>query len=330
MSSDFYNSQSFMYQLTINDPIKKGYTHEQIKRILEYNFKTMRYYCMADEEGSMFHTHLFVMFNSRVRFSMIKRYFPEAHIEKCRGRVSDNVNYIKKSGKWKSDKSKQEKVIEGSFEESGDQPPDSRGKRADMSEFYQMIKAGMTNAEILATNQDYILQIEKIDKVRTTILTERFKEVERRDMEVIYISGATGTGKTRGVYESNGFSNVYRVTDYKYPFDGYACQPVIFFDEFRSSIELSIMLNYCDVYPMELPCRYTNRYACYNKVYIGSNIPLEKQYPKVQKEEEKTWKAFLRRINRVITYEEGGIITEYKTVIDYLNRDARKYTGEDL
>ena len=124
---------------------------------------------MADEEGSMYHTHVFVVFTSRVRFSMMKRYFPEAHIERCRGTVSDNVNYIKKSGKWELDESKQEKKIEGTFEEYGIQPPDSKGKRSDMSDLYKMVLDNMTNAEILATNQDYILQIDKLDKIRTTI-----------------------------------------------------------------------------------------------------------------------------------------------------------------
>lgn len=102
-----------------------------------------------------------------------KRYFEEAHIEKCKGSVSDNVNYVKKTGKWETDESKQEKKIEGTFEEYGTQPPDSKGKRSDMSELYQMVLDNMTNAEILAQNQDYILQIDKIDKVRTTILTEK-------------------------------------------------------------------------------------------------------------------------------------------------------------
>lgn len=54
---------------------------------------------MADEQGAQYHKHIFVVFASRVRFRMIKRYFSEAHIEKCKGTVSDNVNYVKKTGK---------------------------------------------------------------------------------------------------------------------------------------------------------------------------------------------------------------------------------------
>lgn len=179
----------------------------------------------------------------------------------------------------------------------------------------------MTNAEIIATNQDYILQIDKLDKIRTTILTERFKETIRLDMEIIYIYGATGTGKTRGVYESNGYSNVYRVTDYLHPFDGYNCQPVICFDEFRSSIKLKEMLLYCDIYPLELPSRFSNKYACYNKVYIVSNWSLEKQYHEIQREDMESWKAFLRRIHKVIVYDKNGSVTEYKSVQEYQDRN---------
>ena len=201
-----------------------------------------------------------------------------------------------------------------------------------MSDLYQMVLDNMTNAEILATNQDYILQIDKLDKIRTTILTERFKETVRLELEVIYISGATGTGKTRGVLEGNGYSNVYRVTDYLHPFDGYTCQPVICFDEFRSSLKLKEMLLYCDIYPIELPSRYANKFACYNKVYIVSNWSLEKQYPEIQREDEESWNAFLRRIHKVIIYDKSGNRTEYNSVKEYLDRNDGfiEYTGEDL
>lgn len=251
---------------------------------------------------------------------MVKRYFKEAHIEKCKGSVSDNVNYIKKAGKWESDESKQEKKIEGTFEEYGAQPPDSKGKRSDMSELYQMIMDNMTDAEILAQNQDYILQIDKINRVRTTILTEKYKETVRLDLEVVYISGATGTGKTRGVLEKNGYSNVFRVTDYAHPFDGYNCQSVIAFEEFRSSMKISEMLMYCDIFPLELPARFSNKYACYNTVYIISNWSLEKQYIEVQRGDKESWEAFLRRIHKVIVYSEDGSIKEYSSVNAYLNR----------
>lgn len=323
------DKQSYNYQLTINSPIEKGYTHEHIFEVLTTNFPTLVYVCMADEKGSCFHTHIFIVFSSRVRFSTIKKHFNEAHIVNCKGTISDNVHYVKKTGKWLNDKSKQDKKIEGTFEEYGTQPADSKGHRSDMSVLYQMILNNMTNAEILAINQDYILQIDKIDKIRTTILTEKYKDTVRLDLEVIYISGHTGTGKTRGVLEKNGYSNVYRVTDYNHPFDSYACQPVIAFDEFRSSLKIKEMLLFCDIYPIELPSRYANKFACYNKIYIISNWPLEKQYSEIQKEDKESWEAFLRRIHKVIVYSKDGSVKEYNSVKEYMNREEFVEVSDD-
>lgn len=92
---------------------------------------------------------------------------------------------------------------------------------------------------------------------------------------------------------------MFRVTNYTHPFDGYKGQDVILFDEFRSSLKFSDMLSYIDGHPVMLPCRYSDKVACYTKVYIISNIPLEKQYPLVQIEEPAGYEAFRRRIKEV-------------------------------
>ena len=111
------------------------------------------------------------------------------------------------------------------------------------------------------------------------------------------LNPGTGVGKTRSILDRYGDENVYRVTNYKHPFDGYKGEPVIMFDEFRSNLPLPDMLNYLDVYPLMLPSRYADRVACYTQVFIVSNIPLAEQYPLVQLEEPVSYAAFLRRIN---------------------------------
>lgn len=153
--ADKKDTQSNKYLLTINNPKEKGLTHGEIKKIFVNNFKTLEYCAMADEMGKTYHTHIFVYFNSRVRFSTVKKNFPEAHIDVVKGMVSDNINYIRKTGKWK-DSEKAETSIPDTFEEYGKRPPDSRGKLSDMTELYQMVNDGMTNTEILAINQDYM------------------------------------------------------------------------------------------------------------------------------------------------------------------------------
>ena len=85
--------------------------------------------------------------------------------------------------------------------------------------------------------------------------------------------------------EQYGYSNVFRVTDYEHPFDGYKGQDVIVFEEFRSSLRIGDMLNYLDGYPVELRCRYSNKQACFTKVYIISNISLRDQYRDLQRDQ---------------------------------------------
>lgn len=314
------DTQSNKFLLTINNPQDHGLTHEVIVNTFVSNFKTVDYVCMSDEKGSCFHTHVFAHFQSRVRFSTVKKHFPQAHIDVCRGLTSENIQYVAKTGKWQ-DTDKSETRIEGSFEEFGNRPSDSRGTRHDMTELYNMVADGMTNADILAVNQDYILQLDKLDKLRTTLLIEKFKEVIRTDLKCVYIYGKTGTGKTTGILKKHGARNVYRVTDYMHPFDGYACQPVICFDEFRASLRLKEMLNYCDIFPIELPARFSNKFACYDTVYIVSNWELERQYADEQQYDPESWAAFLRRIHEVHVYNSREDIRIYHSVVEYMNRD---------
>lgn len=310
--------------LSVNNPSEHGYSHEKIKQALIINFKTLVFFCMADEIGEnvTYHIHVYVVFTSRVRFSKLKKYFPEAHIEATNGTHKANIEYVKKEGKWK-ETNKAETTIEGTYEQWGTLPT-QKGEDVLMAEMYSMVVEGYTNAEIIADNPDFIKYIEKIDKVRTTLLLEKFKTYRREDLKVIYISGATSTGKTRGVLDKHGDANVYRTSEYANPFDGYACQRVLCFDEFRSQLRISDMLNYLDIYPIQLPSRYYNKVACFETVYIISNWNLEQQYKEVQRESPETWRAFLRRIHEVHIYNEDGSIDVYESVKDYMNRAVTK------
>ena len=119
-----------------------------------------------------------------------------------------------------------------------------------------------------------------------------------RDVETVYLSGDTGTGKTRYVMEKHGYSNVYRVTNYDTgAFDQYDGQEVVVFEEFRSGFKIQQMLNFLDGYPVQLPARYANKMAKFTKVYLITNWDLLDQYQGVQTSHHKTWEAFLRRID---------------------------------
>ena len=75
--------QRYSYQLTINNPVDHGFSHDKIKKTLVKDFTTLRYFCMADEMGTCYHTHIYAVFTSRVRLKKVKKSFPPAHIEMC-------------------------------------------------------------------------------------------------------------------------------------------------------------------------------------------------------------------------------------------------------
>lgn len=104
----------------------------------------------------------------------------------------------------------------------------------------------------------------------------------------------------------------------KHPFDRYAQEPVLCLDEFRSSLLIGDMLDYLDGYPINLPARYAPRVACYETVYLISNIDLKEQYPNIQAIEPETWKAFLRRIHHVIEYQKDGPPIDHGPALNYI------------
>jgi len=302
------NSQSRKWLITINQPLEKGYSHDKIKEILT-GFKSLIYWCMSDEigsEGQKFHTHIYIAFSSAVRFSTIKKNFEGGHFDIAKGTSEENRNYVFKEGKWEKDR-KKETNMSDTHEEFGDLPVERQGQRNDIHDLYDMIKGGLSNYEIIEAEPNYMLNLDKIERTRQIIKEEKFKSTFR-NLEVTYVTGATGTGKTRSVMEEYGYENVFRITDYLHPFDNYKGQDVIIFEEFRSSLKIQDMLNYLDGYPLELPCRYSNKIACFTKVFIITNYDLHEQYTDVQLKYKETWLAFLRRINFIKVYNRDGSI----------------------
>jgi len=301
------DTQSRKWQITINNPQEKGFDHDRIRQEIN-ELKSLCYYCMADEMGETYHTHVYVAFHSPVRFSTLKNCFPEAHIEMARGTSEENRDYIRKSGKWESD-DKHGTSIPDTYEEFGEIPEEHQGERSDLEHLFELIKDGLTNYEIISMLPAQLFNIDRIERVRQMLKAEENKGVFR-NLFVSYIWGPTGTGKTKSIMDKYGYTNVYRVVDYDHPFDGYAGEDVIVFDEFRSQLKIGDMLHFLDGYPIPLRARYMNRQACYTKVFLISNIPLEDQYWQVQQSQPATWEAFLRRIHEVVQFPLPGTIVD--------------------
>lgn len=323
--------QSRKWQITFNNPAEHGFSHDAIVERIE-NLASVVYWCLCDEIGSegTYHTHLYICFQNPKMHTVIGNAFPGAHRENVKGTSQQNRDYVLKDG------DKYNKQADGSYDyvdssgkrhtgtnfgdtfmEWGEMPREQQGKSKDVEKILALLRDGANNMEIVEQVPSAMLNMDKVERTRSMFRDAEFADCWR-DLEVTYIFGKTGSGKTRSVMDKYGYSSCYRVTDYKYPFDTYDGQDVLIFEEFRSSLKHGDMLNYLDGYPLLLPCRYFNRQACFTKVFIITNIPPDEQYRNVDKESRD---AFYRRITKVVEYVGQGFPVEYKSVHDWFHRN---------
>ena len=306
------NPQSRKWMLTINNPKDCGLDHDGMTALL--SLFCPDYFCLADEIATTgtFHTHIFIYAKSPIRFTTLKNRFPTAHIEKAFGSAKDNRDYIRKEGKWLDD-AKAETSVEGSFYEFGTVPSEVEERDPKMYRLLQNVKDGLSTTEIIEEAPSFAFKSKDIDVLREAYLAEKYR-IQNRALTVTYLFGASGTGKTSGIFKKHPASEICRITDYNgkngIRFDAYHGQDVLVFEEFNSQIPIEAMLNYLDIYPLMLPARYNDRTACYTKVYITSNRPLNEQYIDVRRYRAETWNAFLRRIHHVYEYHADGTVTE--------------------
>lgn len=304
------------WNITINNPLDCGFNHQKIKDCID-SLKSVKYWAMCDEMGSTLHTHIIIYRTSPLLFQTLKKLFPPAHIEKMTGTVAENREYLMKDGKWKGTDKEETKLV-NTFEEFGTVPEERQGQRNDLTALYDMIKEGKSNYEILEDNPNYMMQLEKVERCREILRYEQFKNIVR-GMHVEYWFGDPGSGKTSGVYKLyGGYDKVYRITDNRNPWDGYKGQDVILFDDFRAcDFDINILLKWLDIYPLELPCRYNNKQACFTHIYFTSNISFDQLYRTVQTEDASTWNAFCRRFNVIKEFRNGSQF-DYKGYDDFL------------
>lgn len=127
----------------------------------------------------------------------------------------------------------------------GNMPNEHQGIKSSVADVYRAIKEGMSDTEIMELYPEQSFNLDRFERIRQRIKAEENAQI-RREMTVYYIWGDTGVGKTRYCLEKHGYENVYRVTDYKHPFDLYQSQDYLCLDEFSSSIDIYTMNNILD------------------------------------------------------------------------------------
>jgi len=115
----------------------------------------------------------------------------------------------------------------------------------------------------------------------------------RRDISVTILWGKTGVGKTHRVLSK--YPECYVVGGGRDPFGQYNNEAVICFEEFNwRDWRVQDMLKYLDVWRCKLDCRYHDKYARWNRVFILSNMDPNGWYPY---ETEDVRAAFFRRVH---------------------------------
>lgn len=299
------DKQSRKYLLTINNPEKLGLTHEVLKdKLCSMN---CLYWAMSDEigENGTYHTHVYFVKKSAVRFSTVQKRFYGAHIDHAYGTSIENRDYLMKQGKWKDTK-KSETSVEGTFEEFGELPNENSENLSSNEILVQMISEGESDASICKSLPKSVNHIKNYDVIRQAILREAHGK-EMRNVTVTYIFGDYTIDKTAKVYALFPFSDIYRITDYRngkgVRFDSYTNQKVIVFETFMGEIPITSLLPMLDKYPLNLSARYSDKIACYEYVYFISEINPKNLYRENLYNRRDLSDAFMDKLNNIVEYK---------------------------
>lgn len=249
----------------------------------------VKYAIFAQEVGEKGTPHIqgFVHFKNAKTLTATKKFLgsERVHLEISKGTDYENRQYC---------------IKEGMFFEIGEEPME-HGPIDAWEDILEMIEGGFNNRQIVRKYPGIAIRCQSaIEKYRTEYEWAEMRAW--RDVEVEYIAGPTGCGKTRqALYNDDGTVNtdVYRCTNAKNPFDKYDGEGTIVFEEFRSQFTCRDMLNWVDGHPLLLPARYADRMAKFTKVIILSNWRFAEQYHTVAETSPETYKAWQRRIETV-------------------------------
>lgn len=181
----------------------------------------------------------------QVAFTTIKNMpgLTRAHIEPMGGTPEQNRTYCTKE--------------DNDPYEYGEMP--MQGKRNDLIACVDLLKAGHTIKDLVRDSDSPIVAtFVRYPKGLTTVSHILREEVERTRPFVMWLHGATGTGKTRSAYqlaELLGFGDdVWASNAGLQWFDGYAGHRVAILDDYRTSdAKFSFILRLLDRYKFDVP-----------------------------------------------------------------------------
>jgi len=234
------------------------------------------YLCYGREVGDSGTPHLqgYAEFKGRRTLSSVRSLIPRAHWEPRRGTSQEAATYCKKDGNF--------------FEEG---VLSQRGRRKDLEEIRDEIKAGATEVSIAENHFSQWVVYRRSFSAYRQLIMDGQRPVPR--VEVLY--GPTGTGKTRYVYHRHSTDLIWKWPGDQW-FDGYSGQSVALFDDFNGEINITRMLRVLDRYPEQVPVKGAFVHFCPRHIYITSNAHPMDWFPDASRAH---IDALLRRITRM-------------------------------
>ena len=278
---------------------------------------------MCDEQGSCYHTHVYILLSKKKRWSACQKAFEHGHIETdVKGSPQECRDYLRKEGKHAD---KAETSVEGSFYEEGELPEyQLSGDRTYMLvQIDDMIESGMKPEEIMEKSLVF-RQYESI--IRKQFFTKRFRETPPlRDVKVIWHIGASGSGKSYTyvrLCEKYGADDVYFASDYANSctalFDSYSAEHYLFLDEVKAdSFKYGYLLQILQGYRTPIHARYANVYSLWTEIHITSVLTPHDVYEGMvgidNRSKDSEYQLF-RRITQYVFHwrTDDGVFHEYE------------------
>jgi len=252
-------SQRWVFTLNNPDIME----HEDFPRYDPGIMSYLVYSLERGEDQNTLHLQGYVRFQSRKRFSTVKRIIGErAHLEKARGDEKSCYEYC----------TKLDTHIDGPWEfpshDAYDPTKGAQGHRSDLDAIAAEVREGHTLNRIADQHPADFIRYHNGIQALSLLLSP--KPPAMREVEVVCWWGPTGRGKTYRVMTQ--FPEAYQVEPGRDPWGRYNQEDLVVFDEFNyGSWTIQQMNRYLDPYRCPLDARYHDRFAAWTHVMILSN-----------------------------------------------------------
>ena len=252
----------------------------------------------SGEKTGYLHWQVYIQNATPIRFETLKSKFPTGNFMKRLGTKWEAHSYV----------TKDETAMGVSIQSEGyEVPPMEFTSGSEVERLRDALLGGATAGELILNDVGAARHLRYIREFEAELGAATHGKT-MREVEVRYVFGPAGCGKTRGFYDEHGFDDVYSVSTYAHPWDRYAGEATILLDEFVGQLDLEFLLKFLDRYPLQLPARYADRWAAFSRVVMLSNQPIEAAYPGVHAAVPEQWRALTRRVTSYQYMDESGVL----------------------